>query len=89
MEAGAPDVTWALHSRLPDSNGVTSEYILWGSENVKAATITTNETARISVTKVVNKQARYTWNASTSNNLYGKSVSITPLSLTSTFLIRY
>lgn len=92
QNAGIPSAYWTFNTRIPVGSTIASEYILWGQpgSGMKRTHVDTNSTARIQVvTPNSSYQSVHSWDASRINSIYGNSNTVTPLSETCKFFIKY
>ena len=90
--AGIPSAYWTFNTRIPVGSTISSEYILWGQSGsgMTRTHAESDSTGRIQVVSPNSDyRAFYSWDASRINSIYGNSKTVTPLSETCKFFIKY
>ena len=92
QNAGIPSAYWSFNTRIPVGSTISSEYILWEDSGSGITRTHANlaSTGRIQVVSPNSDyRASYSWDASRINSIYGNSKTVTPLSETCKFFIKY
>ena len=78
-----------MSAGLPNITGKTDKIWKLDSGNVETGAIKTDATGKLKGAGGTNNSYNLTFDASNSNTIYGNSLTVTPLSYTTVFLIKY